>query len=533
MGVPGFFGWLLKYYRKYLVMKKKPDGNHKILFLDANCGIHPKCFEILNQKTEEIERKKLEKEMVEHVIKYFELMIELIKPELTYIAVDGVAPVAKIKQQRIRRFKSVYEKNFIDQLKIKYKKPLTPHWDNVSISPGTQFMGQITEAINQFIKKNEQLKIIFSSADEVGEGEQKILRYIKNLKENHTLIVYGLDADLIFLMMVSGKKNIYLMRECDQLDTKERHDEFFFVPIDILKECLSSHLTENLKSIPIDTDRLINDFILLAYFMGNDFLPHFVSINIKQNGMDILIKNYVKCVLHHQNYFLTKNKNINLKFLLTFLKFLIKKERIYLEKDLPIYEAQRLNRKLFFHDEYEYNLQTIRNLTFEIKDDMQLGIGKPEEWKKRYYYYCFQQDDSSKSIQEVCYYYLQSLMWVKDYYFKDCSSWTWYYPYEYAPLMEDLYSYCCQLENLKEIKYPKGEPISQIVQLIAIIPPQCAYLLPKKYQSLLSDTTSPIIDLFPINFTEDMLYKDAWHKCIPILPLLNIERIKDAVDKIE
>ena len=44
---------------------------------------------------------------------------------------------------------------------------------------------------------------------------------------------------------------------------------------------------------------------------------------------------------------------------------------------------------------------------------------------------------------------------------------------------------------------------------------------------------SPIIDMYPEFFKTDMLYKESFHKCIPLLPNINIDRIINAVQNIK
>ena len=43
--------------------------------------------------------------MISEIKDYIELIVELIKPKLLFVAIDGVAPCAKMAQQRLRRYK--------------------------------------------------------------------------------------------------------------------------------------------------------------------------------------------------------------------------------------------------------------------------------------------------------------------------------------------------------------------------------------------------------------------------------------------
>jgi hypothetical protein len=77
--------------------------------------------------------------------------------------------------------------------------------------------------------------------------------------------------------------------------------------------------------------------------------------------------------------------------------------------------------------------------------------------------------------------YLEGLYWVLIYYHKGCGSWTWYYPYLYAPLASDLVN----LASI-EVKFEAGRPFTPLLQLLSVLPPQsgeggmchcgCAYM---------------------------------------------------------
>jgi len=223
MGVPGFFQWLLKNNTHNNIILNQLE-NINCLYFDANCLFHPKCFDILKLYSNITDIEKLEKLMIKRILNYIEYIINYVKPsDLVYIAVDGVAPIAKINQQRKRRYKSVIDKEYMSDLNKKYNIIKNDVWSNIVITPGTEFMIQLDKELNNFIKVfqiNNKIKIIYSSYKECGEGEHKILRHIKNdlinnnnlinnnLNKNH--VVYGLDADLIFL--AETRKHIFIER---------------------------------------------------------------------------------------------------------------------------------------------------------------------------------------------------------------------------------------------------------------------------------------------------------------------------------
>ena len=145
MGVPGFFLWLMKNYKKegfvfnkskllltdikFLKNNKKftddeiakiqlqnqytqsildEVNNIDYFLIDANCLIHPVCFKIVAENPDLSDNDNLENKMMNAVLEYLDKIISYVNPSKgIYLAIDGVAPVAKIKQQRSRRFKSV------------------------------------------------------------------------------------------------------------------------------------------------------------------------------------------------------------------------------------------------------------------------------------------------------------------------------------------------------------------------------------------------------------------------------------------
>ena len=41
-----------------------------------------------------------------------------------------------------------------------------------------------------------------------------------------------------------------------------------------------------------DLERLVDDFVLLCYFVGNDFLPHLPALDIRTGALDAMLRIY-------------------------------------------------------------------------------------------------------------------------------------------------------------------------------------------------------------------------------------------------
>ena len=104
MGVPRFFSWVNNNYTVIIDPITKPNE----FYFDLNCLLHPKCFEIAGEILKENpdydlvkNQDKLETKMFNKIIEYMEEILDYIQPtDLIYIAIDGVAPMAKMKHQR-------------------------------------------------------------------------------------------------------------------------------------------------------------------------------------------------------------------------------------------------------------------------------------------------------------------------------------------------------------------------------------------------------------------------------------------------
>jgi 5'-3' exonuclease len=538
MGVPKLAHFLINKYKKQkFVFQKENEGIELInwFLIDTNCLIHPKCFEVLaeEQKKNNINFKSLEDKMINAVLEYIEKLVDYVNPDKGfYISIDGPVCAAKMKQQRQRRFRSVHDKQLFDKIKEKYKEPIPYYWNNSAISPGTKFMDKLHNKIiiwGKEYKKKKNIEIIYSSSNVPGEGEHKLLDFIKNNKKqnnNYSYVTYGLDADLIFLMLVTQQDNVYLLREAQEFERAASKDQLNFMSFKIMRECILTTFNDLINNNKLDKNRIINDFIFLCYFLGNDFLPHIIALDISKNGVEYLVQKYCETYLLKKDYLLSKNtKNINQTFLAAFLNNLAADEETILMENF-----NKPKRKKYFQGsgDYEKELFRIENLLFKINDP--IGIGIDSNYRKNYYKHHFDVDDDEleEFVEKLVKHYLTGVRWVSHYYFNKIPDWNWYYSYDYPPFIGDISKY---LIDMNKIKFTENKPITPQEQLLVILPPQSNYLIPKSFCKLTNSPKSSLIHLYPSDFTVDFLYKNRYWEGVNLLPPLEIKLVNDVYKK--
>lgn len=567
MGIPGFFGWLLKKYDKsvftsYKINAPRTDmrgvessiltrGTSTVdeLYIDANCMLHPSCFKILKRANPIMSNDILESEMINKCITDLDYLIKYVNPTTKlFVAVDGVAPLAKISQQRKRRYKSyddTIRKNIIKQ---KFNVPLTHSWTNASITPGTLFMEKLHEKLYAYLQTlSKPIQIIYSSYHTCGEGEHKIFDHIRKQNTNLVRVIYGLDADLIFLSMACKKQNIFLIREemefrtGQESKTLDQHDTFTYVNIDTIIQCFNELVYDSLVRATTEINKHsqniqkdnINDIIFICYFLGNDFIPHVPSIDIKKYGMDMLLESYVHAYITNTTPLITYidgKIQLSVLFFNDFLAHLA-----ICEKDWFSQDSVRVSRESHCTNPCDDEIWKLDNmLLVKPTDIFQKYIGTFDDWKFRYYEHYFHCSESQEQmIKSICKNYIDGVMWIAKYYFGECPSWTWVYEYQCAPFVTDLNKFMqTHHYNVNNHEFELSKPLQPITQLMCVIPKTYSYLLPDNYSKLMNDE-SPIGDMFPSKFTLDICNKDMFWQCNPILPHLNIERVTEITDTLK
>jgi len=196
-------------------------------------------------------------------------------------------------------------------------------------------MARLTEQLKYFVSKKvsedadwQGVEIILSGHEVPGEGEHKIMEYIRLAKAqpdydpNVRHCLYGLDADLIMLGLLSHDPHFCLLREevtfgrATRGKAKElEHQNFFLMHLSVVREYLEHEFQDLLQpgvlGFPYDLERIIDDFILLAFFVGNDFLPNLPNLHINEGALALQFETYKK-ILPRAGGYLNEHGVINL-----------------------------------------------------------------------------------------------------------------------------------------------------------------------------------------------------------------------------
>lgn len=356
MGVPKFFRWMSERYpaiSQLIAENRIPEFDN--LYLDMNGIIHNSTHSDSDSPTYRM----TEDKMFIAIFNYIEHLFGKIQPKkLFFMAIDGVAPRAKMNQQRARRFRTALdaEKSREKALREGVEMPTEAAFDSNCITPGTEFMAKLTRQLKYFISKKvsedvdwQGVEIVLSGHEVPGEGEHKIMEYIRLAKAqpdydaNIRHCLYGLDADLIMLGLLSHDPHFSLLREevtfgrANSKKSKElEHQNFYLMHLCIVREYLELEFQElkdeSALGFPYDMERIIDDFILMAFFVGNDFLPNLPNLHINEGALALMFKVY-RTVLPKAGGYINERGVINLERLALLLEDLSDVEYRFFESE--------------------------------------------------------------------------------------------------------------------------------------------------------------------------------------------------------
>ncbi|MEJ1278855.1 5'-3' exoribonuclease 2 [Cricetulus griseus] len=483
MGVPAFFRWLSRKYPSIIVncVEEKPkecngvkipvdaskpnpnDVEFDNLYLDMNGIIHP-CTH-----PEDKPAPKNEDEMMVAIFEYIDRLFNIVRPRrLLYMAIDGVAPRAKMNQQRSRRFRAS------------------------------------KEGMEAAVEKQRVREEILAKADLIMLG-------LATHEPNFTIIREEFKPNKPKPCALCNQFG-HEVKDCEGLprEKKGKHDEladslpcaegeFIFIRLNVLREYLERELTMASLPFPFDVERSIDDWVFMCFFVGNDFLPHLPSLEIREGAIDRLVNIY-KNVVHKTGGYLTESGYVNL-------------QRV----QMIMLAVGEVEDSIFKKRKDDESPSISPNTSFASDGSPSPGIKRkaedsdsepePEDnvrlweagWKQRYYKNKFDVDAADEKFRrKVVQSYVEGLCWVLRYYYQGCASWKWYYPFHYAPFASDF-------EGIADMssEFEKG-----------------------------TKPDSSIIDFYPEDFAIDLNGKKYAWQGVALLPFVDERRLRAALEEV-
>ncbi|XP_069464167.1 5'-3' exoribonuclease 2 [Ambystoma mexicanum] len=663
MGVPAFFRWLSRKYATIIthaveekakecngiqipIDTSKPNPNEvefDNLYLDMNGIIHP-CTHPENKPAP-----KNEDEMMVAIFEYIDRLFNICRPRrLLYMAIDGVAPRAKMNQQRSRRFRASKEGVELSEEKQRVREEVLKRggyvppeevkerFDSNCITPGTEFMDNLAKCLRYYVADRlnndpgwKNLTVILSDASAPGEGEHKIMDYIRrqrgqpNHDPNTHHCLCGADADLIMLGLATHEPNFTIIREefkpnqprpcplCSQIghelkdcqglprEKKGEHDEFadsppgcdvefIFIRLNVLREYLEKELTMASLPFPFDFERSVDDWVFMCFFVGNDFLPHLPSLEIREGAIDRLVTIY-KNVVHKTGGYLTDSGFVNLERVQMIMQAVgevednifkkrrqddenfrrrNKEKRKRMKRDQPSFmpSGQFAPQALGMRNHSGHQaINNPRQAAFQMRMQNTTPSGSPntsfnsdgspspsgvkrkpedsdsepepddnirlweEGWKQRYYKNKFDVDSSDEKFRrKVVQSYVEGLCWVLRYYYQGCASWKWFFPFHYAPFASDFRDITDMFSDFEK----NTKPFKPLEQLMGVFPAASGNFLPSTWRRLMSDPDSSIIDFYPDDFALDLNGKKYAWQGVALLPFVDERRLRAALAEV-
>ena len=530
MGIPYYFSVIAKQYPNICTGLFNPinydDKTVYDLFLDYNNVIHNAIREVLDLNKDKTDKTK-EGQLYEAIWSYTQNIVIACSQQYIirtiYLMIDGIAPRAKMIQQRKRRYLNIFKGN---EDKDDRSVPL---FDTNQVSPCTPFMTGLEQYLTEKISGSKDHKYKLSPSTERGEGEHKMFDLINKDTDKTDVLIYGLDADLIMLSMLSiirsnkEERQIRLVRDNTHLNVNA--------------------LIEGVKHTCVN----IKDYIVLCFLLGNDFLPNVLSLHLRESGIQLIMNAYNK-VGKPLTYIDGKEDKWSIDWSVLALIVqelskgeadrLLDKNNEWLNKPFANYKQDDL---------HYYPLHTNNRSTHKLANLMSVC---PQKWRPNYYKYLFNTNYADTSIVKIaCQQYIQGIQWTFDYYqdsiIKGQGKANWSYIWSYAPTLGDLANYLLTFtdkedegqDDSKDTKddsddkedYTKDEDkVDSYVQLLAILPPSSLNNL--NISDLTMISKSPLIKhLYTKTYYIETYLKTALHECSPLLPPIDFTLLKKVV----
>jgi 5'-3' exonuclease len=521
MGIPSYFRSILQ---KYPGCLQKLVTASDILCFDFNCLIY-RCIRSpgmppypASAVSDPYEHDTWEGELLKEVVRVVrEVWVNAGKPKSVLLAVDGVVPMAKIRQQRVRRFKSAWLRTSSSASSASSASS----WDTNAITPGTKFMEKLGTVLKGVVLGAE---CIVSGVDEEGEGEHKIMRWLRlgfGGYKGKNVVVYGLDADLILLTMLVGEEcdlNMHLMREKQEFGGGSRSasgssavavQDYQFLDIREFQRRVG----------PQGREEVLN-YIALMSLMGNDFLPHSLTHKLGDGGHDCVITEF--SLLRKNGWLVDASGNYKISVLGgIFRRWASDEDGRMLHMIMKKEEQARrgVGKGMDASEGLPLEWAVEKALLSSVNNALD------ESWRDVYWenIHPYANDEARDNL---CAEYLRGFQWILDYYQGRPVNMSWMFPAWIPPLWSDLFRFCERRGDFL--------PVIEIAETRPLPQEQLAMVLPLESWGLVRDAKLRRLpvqmpQMWPRKFGFFSLGRKWLWECEARIPVITAGRLREEI----
>lgn len=408
--------------------------------------------------------------------------------------------MAKIRQQRVRRFKSAWLRK--------------GGWDTNAITPGTRFMEKLGLVLKGFCDRRGW---ILSGADEAGEGEHKIMHWLRakgHLDKKGPVVVYGLDADLILLTMLVGEQlglDMYLLREKQEFGHKAIQEG------PQLYQMLN--VNEFQMRLGVSGEEEVLNYIALMSLMGNDFLPHSLTHKLSDGGHECVMES-----LHslRANGWLIENGRYKPHVLAGIFR------SWSLEEDSRMLHMIKKKQEQAVRGVGKgMDLSEGLPLEWAVENEFLKGSALTEDWKDKYWSWIHPLCDQEYKGY-ICAEYLRGFQWILDYYCGLPVNKSWMFPAWIPPLWSDLaHAQLCEGPEPEPEEEPEEGPEEgpEPQEQLAMVLPLESWGLVRKANLRRLPALAP--QMWPRSFGFFSLGRKWLWECEARIPVLTAGRLRE------
>ena len=418
------------------------------------------------------------------------------------------------------------------------RAPGTESWDTNSITPGPEFMERLSGALRRLCEARGPGWMV-SGAEEPGEGEQKVMAWVRARADSlrgKSIAVYGLDADLIVLCLlhaatVAPETTWRILREKQEFGAMNaartyEHQEFLYLSVSGLLE----------EFVPparrAQTPQYMLDYVCGMSLLGNDFLPHALSVHLREGGHDRL-RVALEEVYASGDTLTERTVEGRVVVRRTGLLRILTSWSLTEDEDIRhTFQRKTQVRMGAPRTETERLMLPVQNLPLEWAEE--LALWNPvtrklyPDWQERYGMNGSDVPLTPEDIEQRAIRYVEGLQWILDYYTGQRPvSAEWHYPWNLPPLWLQIAAAI--------LAYPPGQlpippsaetdpaPLKPQEQLSMVLPLESWWLVRD-----ISLRTAPerLRAFWPKRFGFHSLGRRFLWECEPKLPCLTARRLR-------